>query len=121
MYCAVTDQNMARAIAGRCHQILEPLYRSKGAKKFAKKCQNDVIVTDGIPVPTELQVHEFSQIHSRFMPILSTLGPMLSVDPLLFSKIVRLARVFFKEYKYADLSTKEYFYLHIYKYTCIYT
>lgn len=33
------------------------------------------------------------------MPILTTLGPMLSVDPLLFLKIVRLMRAFFKEYK----------------------
>ena len=52
-------------------------------------------------------MHDFSELRSKFVPILSTLGPMLSVDPLLFSKITRLSRAFFKEYKHADSATKE--------------
>ena len=51
LYCAVTDEKMARAICDRCHKIIEPLYRAKAAKKFAK--QPDLIVN---PLPEELQV-----------------------------------------------------------------
>ena len=84
---------MARAICHRCHQIIEPLYREKGAKKFAKPQPIEVTI------PVDLQVKTFGEIHSKLMPILDTLGPMLSVDPVLYSKIVRLLRTFFKEYK----------------------
>ena len=92
-YCAVSDEKMARAICHRCHQIIEPLYREKGAKKFAKP--QPIAIT----IPADLQVKTFGEIHSKLMPILDTLGPMLSVDPVLYSKIVRLMRTFFKEYK----------------------
>ena len=92
-YCAVSDEKMARAICHRCHQIIEPLYREKGAKKFAKPQPIEVTI------PVDLQVKTFGEIHSKLMPILDTLGPMLSVDPVLYSKIVRLLRTFFKEYK----------------------
>ena len=51
LYCAVTDEKMARAICDRCHKIIEPLYRAKAAKKFAK--QPDLIVN---PLPEDLQV-----------------------------------------------------------------
>ena len=60
---------MARAICDRCHQIIEPLYRSKAAKKFAKT--PEVVVE---PIAAELQVTEFGQLYEKLMPILTTLG-----------------------------------------------
>ena len=102
LYCAVTDDKMARAIACRCHQIIEPIYRAKVAKKFAKAPE---IVVD--PIAAEFQVTQFGQLHEKLMPILTTLGPMMHVDPLLFMKIVRLMRAFFKEYKTMDEGGKQ--------------
>ena len=46
-------------------------------------------------------VNSFEDFHSLLLPTLQTLGPMLSVDTLLFTKIVRVLRAFFKEYRYA--------------------
>ena len=60
---------MARAICDRCHQIIEPLYRSKAAKKFAKT--PEVVVE---PIAAELQATEYGQLYDKLMPILTTLG-----------------------------------------------
>ena len=71
----------------------DPLYREKGAKKFGKGKALDSCV------PDKLLVNTFEDIYTNLLPTLTTLGPMLSVDPLLFTKIVRILRSFFKEYR----------------------
>jgi THO complex subunit 2 len=92
-FCAVSDPSMAKAITKRCHQIVEPLFRKVAAKRIGNGKPVEILIDE------KFLVKEFSDIETKLMPIVTTLGPMLSVDPLLFTKILRIAKSFFRTYK----------------------
>lgn len=41
---------------------------------------------------------KFTDINTDIMDVMYTLGPLMSQDPILLAKIVRIGRAFFKDY-----------------------
>ncbi|XP_066928394.1 THO complex subunit 2-like [Clytia hemisphaerica] len=93
--------NVSKSICNLIHCTIEPLYRSKLCPKGA--LGNVYRSQRGFPQPCL----QYSQLTDDVFPMLFKLGPYLSYDPVLFVKVVRVAKGFIKEYSQASDILKE--------------
>ncbi|XP_065885468.1 THO complex subunit 2-like isoform X2 [Dysidea avara] len=85
------------AITDVLHITLEPLYRSIAPRAAKGK-------TLLVDVKTT-HCSKFLDITCDLMDIMYTLGPLMSQDPILLAKVVRIGRAFFKDYYSTASST----------------
>lgn len=83
---------VCKSLCHLVHCTIEPLYRSKFSPKAA--VGNIYRTSRGFPQPCL----QYSQLCDYIFPMLSKLGPHISIDPVLMVKIIRVAKGFLKEY-----------------------
>ncbi|KAI5935692.1 THO complex subunit 2 [Manis javanica] len=94
-YYAASHKLIALAICRLIHITIEPLYRRVGVPKGAKGSPVNALQTKRAPK----QAESFEDLRRDVFSMFCYLGPHLSHDPILFTKVVRIGKSFMKEFQ----------------------
>ncbi|KAI5936112.1 THO complex subunit 2, partial [Manis javanica] len=94
-YYAASHKLIALAICRLIHITIEPLYRRVGIPKGAKGSPVNALQTKRAPK----QAESFEDLRRDVFSMFCYLGPHLSHDPILFTKVVRIGKSFMKEFQ----------------------